>query len=540
MRLPDAPVTFANRVSLEARSFAVLARAGALGVEPPRRALDIVRALTGFGPLGAAPRIAALRHGHRTAIADERGTITWVELEEQVNRLASALRAKGLTTSDSIGILCRNHRYALITTFAASRNGMNVVWLNTSFSARQAKEVAEREGVDLLVHDAEYADLVGDIDLRLGSVAVDVEARSDALTDLIATGSPDLPKPPAKPGRIVLLTSGTTGTPKGAPRPEPRSLTIPGAVLERMPMRAREATVVGPPLYHGTGLLIAMLSISLGSTLVLRRKFDAREFLEDVARHRATTVCVVPVMLHRVLALGDEELARHDLSALRCVFCAGSRLPAELAGRATEKLGPVVYNLYGSTEVSIATLATPDDVREAPDSVGRPALGVQVRILDDAGRPVPDGQVGRVFVGTLSPFEGYTGGGHKEVVDGLMSTGDVGHFDPAGRLCIDGRDDEMIVSGGENVFPREVEELLLTHPAVDDAAAIGVDDEEFGQRLRAFVVPQGELSEDEVKAFVKENLARYKVPREVVFVDVLPRNPTGKVLKRELAERELG
>jgi len=166
--------------------------------------------------------------------------------------------------------------------------------------------------------------------------------------------------------------------------------------------------------------------------------------------------------------------------------------------------------------VSVATLATPQDIRAAPTSVGKPALGSRVKILDEHGAELPQGQSGRIFVGTTSPFEGYTGGGGKEIIDGLLSTGDVGHFDEAGRLHIDGRDDEMIVSGGENVFPREVEELLVTHPAIVDAAVIGVNDADFGQRLKAFVVP----------------------PRDVVFLDDLPRNPTGKILKRELAARK--
>jgi fatty-acyl-CoA synthase len=181
-------------------------------------------------------------------------------------------------------------------------------------------------------------------------------------------------------------------------------------------------------------------------------------------------------------------------------------------------------------------MTTPDDVRSAPTSVGRPLLGSRIEILDDKGKRLSQGQTGRVFVGTVSPFEGYTGGGGKEIIDGMLSSGDVGHFDTQGRLYIDGRDDEMIVSGGENVFPREVEELLVTHAAIADAAVIGVEDPEFGQRLRAFVVTRSEVSEDEIKAFVKDNLARYKVPREVVFLADLPRNPTGKILKRELAQ----
>jgi len=521
----------AERAVIELRSVGALIRAGAFGLDGPRKQVQGFRALSRLGPIGAAPRVASLRHGDRPAFADEDGTMSFAELDAQVVRLANALKARGMPPGSSVGILCRNSRTPMVAAFAASRAGMNAVWLNTAFSSRQATEVAEREGVDLLVHDDELAEAAAGIAPRFGRVT--------ELDELLAEGHDGEPPVPERPGRIVLLTSGTTGTPKGAPRAEPRSLALPGALLQRMPMRARESSVIGPPLYHGTGLIIALLSISLGSQLVLRRRFDAAQLLADSATHGATTWCVVPVMLQRILALGEEEIAKHDLSALRVVFCAGSQLPAEVATRATEALGDVIYNLYGSTEVSVATLATPVDVREAPTSVGKTALGAQVRILDEQGRAVPTGTTGRIFVGAISPFEGYTGGGTKEMIDGLLSTGDVGHFDENGRLYIDGRDDEMIVSGGENVFPREVEELLVTHPAIADAAAIGVEDEEFGQRLCAFVVCRdgASVTADEVRAFVRENLARYKVPREVVFLDELPRNPTGKVLKRELAER---
>ncbi|HYN91394.1 MAG TPA: hypothetical protein VER75_05695, partial [Thermoleophilaceae bacterium] len=166
--------------------------------------------------------------------------------------------------------------------------------------------------------------------------------------------------------------------------------------------------------------------------------------------------------------------------------------------------------------------------------------GTVVKIVDDDGMELPKGETGRIFVGNEMLFEGYTGGGSKDVIGNLMATGDVGRFDDAGRLFVEGRDDEMIVSGGENVFPREVEDLLARHQAVSDVAAIGVDDDDFGQRLRAFVVLESgkKASEDELKAHVKKNLARYKVPREIVFVDELPRNATGKVLKRELKDEE--
>jgi fatty-acyl-CoA synthase len=533
---------YGQRAALEARAFVALLRAGAIGARSPVGAASALRVLAAYGPFGAAPRIAALRDGRCPAICDEGGEIDYACLDELISRVANALHDRGLAAGDSIGILCRNHRWPLVAAFAASRAGMRGVWLNTAFSARQAQEVARREGVALLIHDADLADVVAGIEPPHGRVAVAIDdPASCELAALAAAASPRLPPAPSRAGRIVLLTSGTSGTPKGAPRPEPRGFIVPGSILERLPMRARQTTVIAPPLFHGTGLLVAVIAVSLSNRLVLRRRFEAQQLVEDIERWRASTVCLVPIMLQRLLALGDESIRMRDLSSLRIVFCGGSALPAEVALHAMDLLGEVVYNLYGSTEVAVATLATPADVRAAPNSVGRPALGSRVKIFDDRDLEVAPGRTGRIFVGTTMPFEGYTGGGGKETIDGLLATGDLGHFDAQGRLYIDGREDEMIVSGGENVFPAEVEELLLTHPGVAEAAVVGVHDEEFGQRLRAFVVAGDgpKPREDELKQLVKDNLARYKAPREVVFLDELPRNPAGKVLKRKLLELEV-
>jgi fatty-acyl-CoA synthase len=190
--------------------------------------------------------------------------------------------------------------------------------------------------------------------------------------------------------------------------------------------------------------------------------------------------------------------------------------------------------------VAWATIATPEDLRAAPGTAGRPPRNTIVRIYGPDSKPLPPGQTGRIFVGNEFQFEGYTGGGTKEQIDGLLASGDVGHFDPEGRLFVDGRDDEMIVSGGENVYPREVEDLLARHPKVSEVAVVGVPDADFGQALKAVIVPTGKVTPDEVKAYVRSNLARYKVPRQVEFVKALPRNPTGKVLKRELVEGDNG
>jgi fatty-acyl-CoA synthase len=290
-------------------------------------------------------------------------------------------------------------------------------------------------------------------------------------------------------------------------------------------------------MFHSWGYAHFTMSMPLASTLVLRRKFDPEDTLRAVAQHGATALALVPVMLQRILELGEEKIARYDVSSLKVIALSGSALPGELATRAMDAFGDVLYNLYGSTEVAWATIATPEDLRAAPGTAGRPPVGTVVKLLDEHGREVAPGHAGRIFVANEMMFEGYTGGGGKEIVRGLMSTGDVGHFDAHGRLFVDGRDDEMIVSGGENVFPREVEDLLSDHEAIEEAAVIGVPDEQFGQRLRAFVVPRNGagLDEEAVKQYVKDNLARFKVPREVIFLEELPRNATGKVLKRVLS-----
>jgi fatty-acyl-CoA synthase len=243
-------------------------------------------------------------------------------------------------------------------------------------------------------------------------------------------------------------------------------------------------------------------------------------------------------MMQRMADLSEEVRLRYDASSLRVVGASGSALPGDLATRFMDAFGDVIYNLYGSTEVGYVTVAGPADLRAAPGTAGRTVRGNEIELLDDDDRPVPQGQVGRIFIRGPLLFEGYTGGGDKTRVRGMMSTGDVGYFDSAGRLFVTGRDDEMIVSGGENVFPAEVEDLLASQPEIAEAAVIGVDDEKFGQRLAAYVVVRDGKSLDEkaVKDRVKQDLAGYKVPRDVHFVDALPRNDTGKVVKRELGK----
>ena len=524
---------------------ATLGRAGVLAPVRPDKVLRALAAIHRRGAIGGALVGVALRHGDRTALVDERGALTFAELHERSNAVANQLLELGLRPGDGVAILCRNHRGFVDATFGCGKAGLRAIYLNTGFAGPQIADVCEREGARLLIYDGEFAELVAGAaagrDSILAWVDGDVADGVATLDDLIAAGDTGDPPVPPEPSTTVMLTSGTTGTPKGAPRQPTSSSGAVVALFSKVPFRARETTVIAVPMFHSLGFAHLSVAVALGSTIVTRRRFDPAATLDEVAQHRATALIVVPAMLQRILELGPEAIARHDTSSLRIIFCGGSQLPGAVATATMDAFGEVVYNLYGSTEVAWATIGTPEDLRAAPGCCGRPPRGTVVRLFDERGDPIAEpGVTGRIFVSNGFEFAGYTGGETKEVRDGLMSSGDVGHFDPGGRLHIDGRDDEMIVSGGENVFPQEVEELLLRHPGIADVAVIGVADEEFGQRLRAFVVggPSGAPGEGEVRDYVRSNLARYKVPRDVLFLDELPRNATGKVLKRELAARD--
>jgi acyl-CoA synthetase (AMP-forming)/AMP-acid ligase II len=523
----------------------VLHEAGILGLLRPDKA---VKMGSTFVRWGASPATgiatAAIHYPDEIAVIDERGALSFERLHRRSNALARAFAEIGIGHEDGVGIMCRNHRGFVEATLAAAKLGASVLYLNTMFAGPQLAEVTRREKPKALVYDAEFAGLLEGVDDSVARVVgwtdEDVGAGEVTLEQLIAAGAEsDLRPPPDKP-RFVILTSGTTGTPKGAQRSSPDGLLGIAALIDRIPFRSRETMMIAAPLFHSWGFFHFVMSLPTASTMVLRRRFDPEGTLQVVQESRAEVLAAVPVMIQRILALPEETLARYDLSSLRITSLSGSALPGELALEWMDRFGDSVYNLYGSTEVAYATVATPRDLRAAPGTAGRPPRGTTVRIVDEHGSNVPQGEAGRIFVGNEMSFEGYTGGGGKEVIDGLLSSGDVGHIDSEGRLFIDGRDDEMIVSGGENVFPREVEDLLADHEAVVEAAVIGVEDAEFGQRLKAFVVVKDgvEPSEDELKAHVKANLASYKTPREVEFLDELPRNATGKILKRDLQARE--
>ncbi|MDG4663163.1 long-chain-fatty-acid--CoA ligase FadD2 [Mycobacterium sp. 236(2023)] len=541
---------YLERGSAELHYARKMFEAGALKVEPPQDIAAFVADMRRWGEIGMIPALNARRYPNRNAVIDDFGEFTFKELDDAVNAVANGLLAKGVKGGDGVAILARNHRWFLVSVYATAKIGARIILLNSEFSGPQIKEVSEREGAKLIIFDDEYTAAVSQADPELGMLRAlginpDKEEPSgstdETLEELIARTNPAPPPKATKHSSIIILTSGTTGTPKGANRSAPPSLAPIGGVLSSVPFKAGEVTSLPAPMFHALGFLHGTIAMMLGTTLVLRRRFKPATVLADIEKHRVTAIVVVPVMLSRMLDELDKTSPKPNLSSLRIVFVSGSQLGAELATRTLKELGPVVYNLYGSTEVAFATIAGPQHLSINPATVGPVVKGMKVRILDDNGNDVPKGEVGRIFVGNFFPFEGYTGGGGKQIIDGLLSSGDVGYFDEHDLLYVSGRDDEMIVSGGENVFPAEIEDLVSGHPEVVEATALGVEDKEWGHRLRCFVVKVegATVDEDTIKAYVRDNLARYKVPREVIFIDELPRNPTGKILKRELREMEI-
>jgi acyl-CoA synthetase (AMP-forming)/AMP-acid ligase II len=510
----------------------------------PDRLWGVLRTLQKWGRSPAAGAISlAERYPEETMIVDELGQLTYSDVDTRTNALAHALSDQGILEGDGVGVMCRNHRGFIEATIALSKLGADALYLNTAFAGPQLVEVVQREKPKALIFDEEFYGLLEDASHRRKRfVAWHDEPTCDdpTLDELMADGDPSTVVPPEREGRAIILTSGTTGTPKGASRGNPESIDPVVAYLSKIPMRSRYTIHVAAPLFHSWGFAHFSLGLILGMTFVLRRKFDPEQCLGEVSRTRADALAVVPVMMQRILELPEETIAKYDTSSLKVVAASGSALPGDLATRWMDRFGDTLYNLYGSTEVAWATIATPADMRAAPGTAGRPPRGTVVRLYDDKGVEVRPGDTGRIFVGNEMLFEGYTGGGSKDVIGNLMATGDVGRFDDGGRMFVEGRDDEMIVSGGENVFPKEVEDLLSRHDAVSDVAAVGVDDDKFGQRLKAFVVLESgkKATEDELKSYVKKNLANFKVPRDFEFIDELPRNATGKVLKRVLVEDE--
>ncbi|GAC56464.1 putative acid--CoA ligase [Gordonia hirsuta DSM 44140 = NBRC 16056] len=511
-------------------------------IKKPRRLVETFKNTKIIGPMATVMAYNSKDIPDRPAISDEHGTLTWAQVDRQSNALANTLLDAGLKPGSVVGIIARDHRAVPLAQFAAGRSGIRLALMNTGFGAAQFVEVAEREKLEAILYDEEFAGLADSLPPEMLRIVTWHEGDADfgenirTLEEVVATGRTTMPPTPKTWGGMVILTSGTTGLPKGARRAK-FSPFASALLVDRVQFPYRSSVVIVSPLFHSTGFATWAVATAGGNETVLLRRFDAEKTLAAIERHKAELLVAVPTMLHRILALGPEVIGKYDTSSLKSVVVAGSALSPTLSEAFQDQFGNVLYNLYGSTEVAIASIAKPEELRQAPGTIGKAPVSSYMVLFDDNDQRITEPNVkGRLFVRNGAPFEGYTDGRNKQILEGHMSTGDMAYFDENGLWFIAGRDDDMIVSGGENVYPLEVENLLAEHDAVADIAVIGVDDDEFGTRLRAFVVPAEGASPDadELRAHVKSNLARYKVPRDIVFVEDLPRNPTGKLVRREL------
>ncbi|MET9263996.1 AMP-binding protein [Amycolatopsis sp. NPDC004079] len=521
------------------RTANTLVRAGVLAAGRPDKVVKQLSSFARWGATLAGGYLAATARGaDDVAVHDERNSRTFGEIDERSNQLANALAALDVEAGSRVALMCRNHAAMVEAFVGCSKLGVDVVLLNTGLSPAAVEEVLTQHPPAAVLADDEFAPIIASVPGEFPRVSTwdDADQGYRTLDELLQDAPTTRPKPSEREGRIVVLTSGTTGAPKGARRPTPKGVSTSATVLSRIPLRARDKIAVAAPLFHSWGLAAMQLGMALRAELSLIRRFDAEHTLRTIAEHRCDALFAVPIMLQRILDLPERVRNRYDLSSLRIVASSGSAMPGAFVTSFMDTFGDVLYNFYGSTEVSWASIADPADLRAAPTSAGRCPPGTQVAILDEDRRPVPPGDEGQIFVGNDMLFDGYTNGSSVPRAHDLMATGDVGYQDASGRLFVTGRADEMIVSGGENVFPRPVEEALAALPGVSDAAVVGVPDDEFGQRLAAYVVLRhgARMHAEDVRHYIHQKLARFAVPRDVYFVPELPRNATGKIVKRLL------
>ena len=532
--------------------FGTLWRARLIAPMRPDRYLRMGMAMRRAGLTATVGFAAAARRcPGRTGLIDERGTLTWEQLDDRCDAMGVALqqRNSGSDLPATVAVMCRNHRGFIEALVGANRIGADVLLLNTSFAGPAMAEVIERESAGrpvTVIYDEEFTDTVEralhDVPnaTRILAWTDNTDSATATVDSLIEAHLGTRPQPAGRKSDVILLTSGTTGAPKGAKR----SAGSGGAgdlkaVLDRTPWRAEEPIVIAAPMFHAWGFSQLLFAALLSCPIVTRRRFDPEATLALIDRHRATGLAVVPVMFDRIMELPDDVRNRYSARSLRFATASGSRMRPDVVTAFMDQFGDVIYNNYNATEAGMIATATPADLRAAPDTAGRPADGTELRILDADHREVADGEVGQIFVRSSTLFDGYTSGATKEFHEGFMASGDMGYLDAAGRLFVVGRDDEMIVSGGENVYPIEVEKTLTAHPGVAEAAVLGVDDEQYGQRLAAFVVLDkgASVEVDDLKQHVRDNLANYKVPRDITLLPALPRGSTGKILRNELRSR---
>jgi len=466
----------------------------------------------GAGPM-ALLRLAARLHPGRFAVCDEEGRTTYRDLLGSVRRLAFHLQeAEGLRSGDRVVLLCRNGTGAVEAILALSRLGVDAHLWNVDLSPQQLAARLEAAGHGLAIGDAEVlAGLAGTVRTRSLEGLREAASRSVDLGQKLSR---------CRPGRIVVATGGTGGKPRSAVRrPSLRAVLRPFlGLLERLELDSCRSTLIVTPFYHGYGLAFLFVCLFLGIEVHLARRFEAGAVLDRVRGYRVDGAILVPLLLRRLWQ--RDPIAT---GSMRFLLSGGARLDPALAAEVTAGSQARLFDLYGSTEAGFSILATPEDRRSRPGTLGRAIPGVTVRIRDEAGQELSNGTQGRICVESPWAMEGR----ERPWVD----TGDLGRMDGAGFVFLTGRADDRIVSGGENVHPEDVERILRECPGLAEVAVLGLADAEYGQRLGAFVAlfPGTQLDEAGILAWLKPRVARYQMPARVRVLPELPLSAIGKI-----------
>lgn len=478
---------------------------------------------TGFN-LMALLQVAARLFPRRIAITDDQGRVTYHELWRQAEALAGALQADfRIRPRQKVAIACRNHAAAVKAIFAFGRLGAHLCFVNPEMRADQLRALEDRLRFDFYVYDDPLAAAFADPPLREKSLPS--YHPTGPSIDQLATqpGPPKSRLKKVRGGNVVLLSGGTTGQPKTASRKPSVLDFLPPfvALLTQLDFDDCRSLYVATPIYHSFGLPALVMGVILGAETYLTTRFEAARACELVARHRIEVMTVVPLILKRML---NQDAAA--LTSLRRIVSGSDTLTPALASESLARLGPTLFNLYGTSEAGTVTLATPPELGRKPGTIGKPIWGVRVRLLDGADREVGPDEIGRVCVRSAWTT-------NKK---GWVETGDLAYRDADGDYFLCGRVDDMIVSGGENVYPIELENVLAQHPGVAAVAVVGVPDVEFGQRLKAVVVarPGHGLDKGAVLDWLRPRVARHQMPGVVEFRDELPYTPVGKPDKKAL------
>jgi long-chain acyl-CoA synthetase len=491
----------------------------------------------------------AAKQPSEIALVEGDRRMTWAELLERRNRLASALRGLGVGRGDNVIVYEHNSMDCMVAPAAVRNVGAVAAPMNHRLTAEEVAYILDNaDAAAVFVGDAflPVAEAVRDSATRVRHwISMGVERRPWArpLEEVIAEGKPEtVPEDPALGlGGSMIYTGGTTGRPKGA---------IRGAVDPQVTMRFLKALdlaephvhLAAGPLYHSAPGSFASTTHLFGGRVIIMRKFDAEEALHLIHTHRCSSTFMAPTLVKRIVDLPESVRARYDVSSMRSLVIAAAPCPMRVKEQAMAYFGPVLYEFYGSTELSVNTILRPEDVLRKPGSCGRAAPGIELAILDDDGKPAPVGEPGELYVRRYAGvFDGYykNPAATRETQRGdWLSVGDVAYVDAEGFYYICDRKRDMIISGGVNIYPAEIEDALHRHPDIDDVAVFGVPDDEWGERVHAAVKPRAgaRLTEDQVIRFARQHIADYKAPREVSFHPEFPRDAAGKLLKRVLRE----